>query len=131
MLAVDTNVLVRLLTPDDSRQAARAASLLHSEEIWVAKTVLLETEWVLRSLYDFGPESVVAALRGLSGLVNIHLEDPLAVAKALDWSSRGLEFADALHVASAGEAKRFTTFDGKFSRAARRLGSIEVEIVAP
>ena len=130
MLAVDTNVLVRFFTRDDSRQAARAASLMRSGEVWVAKTVLLETEWVLRSLCGFAPESVIAALRGLGGLSNIHLEDPLAVAKALDWFSHSLEFTDALHLASSGEAERFATFDGKFSRAAKRLSSVEVEVVA-
>ena len=130
MLGGDTNVLVRFFTRDDSKQAARAASLLRSDDIWVAKTVFLETEWVLRSLYGFAPEDVITALRGLSGLINIHVEDPFAIAKALDWFSGGLEFADALHLASRSEAKRFMTFDEKFSRTAKRLGSIDVEIVA-
>lgn len=53
MIAVDTNVLVRLLTADDPKQLAAARSLFASDPIWVAKTVLLETGWVLRSLYGF------------------------------------------------------------------------------
>ena len=44
MIAVDTNVLIRLITRDDPRQAARAASLMQTEEVWIGKTVLLETE---------------------------------------------------------------------------------------
>jgi len=55
MIAVDTNVLVRFLVRDDAKQAARAAALIQANEIWVCKTVLLETEWVLRSLYGFPP----------------------------------------------------------------------------
>ena len=53
MIAVDTNVLVRLLTGDDLKQAAAARSLFAAGPIWIAKTVLLETAWVLRSLYGF------------------------------------------------------------------------------
>ncbi len=126
MIAVDTNVLVRFLVRDDAKQAARAASLIRGDEIWASKTVLLETEWVLRSLYGFSPETVARALRGLAGLRTVFLEDELAVAKALDWSSQGLDFADALHLASAGKAKRFATFDRKLAKQAKRLTALEI-----
>lgn len=126
MIAVDTNVLVRFLVRDDAKQAARAASLIRGHEIWASKTVLLETEWVLRSLYGFSPETVARALRRLAGLRTVFLEDELAVAKALDWSSQGLDFADALHLASAGNARRFATFDRKLTKQAKRLTALEI-----
>jgi predicted nucleic-acid-binding protein len=125
MIAVDTNVLVRFLVRDNPRQAARAAALIRTNEIWVSKTVLLETEWVLRSLYGFSPESLVGALRALAGLPTMFLEDEVAVAKALDWFKEGLDFADALHLASAGNAKEFATFDQKLARQARRTTTLE------
>jgi len=125
MIAVDTNVLVRFLVRDDARQAARAAALIRANEIWVCKTVLLETEGVLRSLYGFSPESLAGALRSLAGLRTVFLEDELAVAKALDWLQEGLDFADALHLASAGNARRFATFDRKLARQARRTTALE------
>ncbi len=53
MTAVDTNIVVRLLTGDDARQAAQAAALFRSEDIWLSKSVILETEWVLRSSVPF------------------------------------------------------------------------------
>jgi predicted nucleic-acid-binding protein len=127
MIAVDTNVLVRFLVRDDAAQAARAAALIQANEIWVPKTVLLETEWVLRSLYGFSPESMAGALRALAGLRTMFLEDERAVAKALEWFKDGLDFADALHLASAGDAKQFATFDRKLAKQARRtttLGTI-------
>jgi predicted nucleic-acid-binding protein len=102
MVAVDTNVLVRFLVRDDAKQAARAASLMRGNEIWISKTVLLETEWVLRSLYVFSTPSLVLALRALAGLQNVLLEDELAVARALDWFGDGMDLADALHLASCG-----------------------------
>jgi len=116
MIAVDTNVLVRFLVRDNAKQAARAAELIRGNEIWISKTVLLETEWVLRSLYGFSPERLAGALRALAGLGTIFLEDEAAVAKALDWFKEGLDFADALHLASAGNATRFATFDRKLAR---------------
>lgn len=48
MIAVDTNVLVRIVTRDDKGQARRAVRALRGKQLFVAKTVLLETEWVLR-----------------------------------------------------------------------------------
>jgi len=125
MIAVDTNVLVRFLVRDDAKQAARAAELIRGNEIWVSKTVLLETEWVLRSLYGFSPESLAGALRALVGLGTIFLEDEVAVAKALDWFKEGLDFADALHLASAGTSKQFATFDRKVARQASRTTTVE------
>ena len=54
MIAIDTNLLVRLLTNDEPQQAARAIQLFKSgAEIFIGKTVLLETAWVLRSVYEF------------------------------------------------------------------------------
>ena len=122
MVAVDTNVLVRLLTGDDPRQAARAEALFRAEEIWVAKTVLLETEWVLRALYRFRAEEVGRALQRLAGLPNVQLEGAAAVARALEWQVQGLDFADALHLASRGGAEAFVSFDRDLVRQARRAG---------
>ena len=64
MLAVDTNVLVRFLARDDTGQTARADHLLRVNRIWIPKTVLLETEWVLRNSYAFdriGSQRIFAA----------------------------------------------------------------------
>jgi predicted nucleic-acid-binding protein len=125
MIAVDTNVVVRFLVRDDAKQAARAAELIRGNEIWVSKTVLLETEWVLRSLYRFSPQSLAEALRALAGLERVFLEDETAVAKALEWFREGLDFADALHLASAGNASQFATFDRKLARQASRMTTLE------
>ena len=47
MVAVDTNVLVRLLTGDEPAQSARARAIFERETVLLAKTVILESEWVL------------------------------------------------------------------------------------
>ena len=126
MLAVDTNVVVRLVTNDNPAQAKRAAAAFASGDIFVAKSVLLETEWVLRFSYRLDRESILRGLRGILGLPNLTAEDGLRVAQALIWYEAGLDFADALHLASSSEAQRFGTLDNALVKRARRLSSIEV-----
>jgi predicted nucleic-acid-binding protein len=126
MIAVDTNILVRFLVRDNPTQAGRAAALVRANEIWVSKTVLLETEWVLRSLYGFPPERLAGALRAVAGLPTMFLEDEVAVAKALHWFKEGLDFADALHLASAGNATQFATFDRKLAKQVSRTTTLEI-----
>ena len=129
MVAVDTNVVVRFLTHDHPRQAARAEALFRTEEIWLAKTVLLETEWVLRSLYSFSGQRVNVALRALAGLPNVRVEDPAGVTNALEWWRRGLDFADALHLAGRPDGARFVSFDTKFVKRALQTGMGGVELL--
>ncbi len=120
MIAVDTNVLVRLLTCDDPKQAMAARAVLLRDSIWVAKTVLLETAWVLGSLYNFDDAAVVDALTKFLGLENVKAEDEPAVAAALALTAHGVEFADALHLASRPPGASFVTFDKAFVRCAKR-----------
>lgn len=122
MRAADTNRVVRYITRDDPRQAAIAGRIIGAESIWLAKTVLLESEWVLRGVYGFAEADVLTALRALMGLPNVQVEDAEAVAAALAWSQSGMDFADALHAASAGPAKRFVTFDADLVKKGRKLG---------
>src|SRR5882672_5583907 len=126
MIAVGTNVVVRLLTGDDPKQAAAARSLFASEPIWIAKTVLLETGWVLRSLYGFKESAIRDAFTRLLGLKNVRAEDELSVAAALLLTVHGIEFADAMHLSSRPPGAAFVSFDQSFIRRARRAGATDV-----
>lgn len=126
MIAVDTNVLVRLLTGDDPRQAATARSLFAREPIWIAKTVLLETGWVLRSLYGFEESAIRDAFTKLLGLKNVHAEDESSVAAALALTAHGIELADAMHLRSRPPGAVFVSFDKSFVQRARRVGVSDV-----
>ena len=121
MIAVDTNVLVRYLAEDEENQADRAEGVLLSGAVLLPKTVLLETAWVLRGAYGLAGADIAAGLRRLLGLAGVTAEDEPAVERALDWYGRGLDFADALHLASSGSAKRFATFDRTLIRRAKAL----------
>jgi predicted nucleic-acid-binding protein len=129
MIAVDTNVIVRLLTQDNSEQAAYATSLFAANQIWIAKTVLLEVSWVLTSVYKYRFESVHEALENLIGLPNVQMEDEYSVASALELSAKDVDFADALHLASKPQGVRFTSFDQTFVRGAQKAGAADAVIL--
>ena len=120
MIAVDTNVLVRLLTGDEPRQEAAARALFAAGPIWIAKTVFLETGWVLRSLYGFEESAIRGAFTKLLGLKNVHVEDESSLAAALALTAHGIELADAIHLTSRPPGARFVSFDRAFVQRARR-----------
>jgi predicted nucleic-acid-binding protein len=130
MIAVDTNVLVRLLTGDDPEQEAIAHSLFASESVWIAKTVLLEASWVLRSLYGFDEAAICKVFLKLLGLRNVYAEDESSVAAALALVAEGVEFADALHFASRPQGAKFCSFDKVFIRNAKRAGAQDLADVS-
>lgn len=126
MRAIDTNVVVRFLTGDDPAQHERAGKLIGAGGIFIATTVLLEAEWVLRGAYGFPAARIVEALRGLAGLPGVTLEDAALAAQAFDWAEQGIDFADALHLGRAGACAAFLSFDRKLAKAAGRAGAVKV-----
>lgn len=118
MIAVDTNVLVRLLVQDDEVQAAKAEQLFNDNQIFIADTVLLETEWVLRFAYKLSADDIHLGLSQLLGLDNVVVRDQEAIQKALNWFHTGLDFADAWHLAQSQQCKGFATFDVKLIKKA-------------
>jgi predicted nucleic acid-binding protein len=121
MLAIDTNLIVRYLTGDQPQQSRKAKALIDSEAVFICKTVLLETEWVLRSVFGFRPTEIAKALTDFVGLPNVTLEDAAIIATALDSMVGGMYFADALHLASAQESDAFVTFDRGLAKRAKKL----------
>lgn len=126
MKALDTNILARHFVDDPADpQAARqraAATAALQQPCWVPVTVLLEFEWVLRGFYGFGPKAVSTVLRTLAGFGHVSLEDRAAVLAAIEAHARGLDFADALHLARSGKARALLTFDRKLASRSRRSG---------
>jgi predicted nucleic acid-binding protein len=129
MLAVDTNIIVRYLAGDQQQQSRKAKALIDSDPIFVCKTVLLETEWVLRSVYGFTPIQIAKALTDFAGLPSVTLEDAATVAKALDWMAAGMDFADAIHLANAKGSDAFATFDRRLAKTAKKLSDVAVRVL--
>ena len=128
MVAVDTNVLVRLLTNDHAAQAARAAAVFRAGPVFVPKSVLLETEWVLRYAYRLPTAAIARAFLALLGLPTVRVEDVPAVHPAIRMLEFGIDFADALHLSSSAGAERFVTFDVKLVKRARNVAPVPVAL---
>jgi predicted nucleic-acid-binding protein len=131
---LDTNVLARFFIDDaDDAQAAKqrpAAIAALSERAFVSVTVLMEFEWVMRGFYDLPLRDMVRVFRALAGIEHISIEDRAAVMAALDGFEKGLDFADALHVARSARASAFVTFDQRLAKRAKGLAlSPSVELL--
>lgn len=121
MIALDTNVLVRLVTGDDAAQARRIAARIDSgDAFFVPLTVALELEWVLRGAYALAPDRIVAAFEALLSIRNLRFADDQLLTRALNQFRMGLDFADALHLEAAHNCSAMLSFDNKLrNRAAR------------
>lgn len=128
MIAIDTNILVRLIAQDDAAQAERAAALFERSPIFVSKTVLLETAWVLRFSYTLPQKLILIALKTTAGLPQVTVEDSAAVARAFALVEAGMDFADALHLASSRGAAGFATFDQRMKKRADAAGARECSV---
>ena len=128
MRAVDTNVVVRYLTGDDPGQAARAKAAIDAGNVFVSTTVLLESAWVLRSVYGLAGEEAAAALRAFSGLPGVSVESPDLIAEALGRAETGMDIADALHLGAAARCEALLTFDRRFIELA---GDAPVRVTEP
>ncbi|MBI2378556.1 MAG: type II toxin-antitoxin system VapC family toxin [Deltaproteobacteria bacterium] len=130
MIALDTNVLVRVVTNDDPRQAALAVEMMKANRLWLSKTVILEVAWVLSYAYDLERAAVIETIKKLGGLANVVVEDLAAVLQGLVWAEAGMDFADALHLAASRECSEFVTFDKSLVTKAKKVtGPTEVRLL--
>lgn len=125
MIAVDTNVLVRYFTEDDTAQAAISQVLMrHGDGVFISKTVILELEWVLRGAFKLPKAAIAQALSSLFGLPNVTLESPSHIVQAMQNFAEGMDFADALHLASMQADEGLYTFDKKFATLGKPHGVV-------
>lgn len=119
MRAVDTNVLVRLLTRDDPRQLAAAEAFVQMGA-WVSHLVLMEAVWVLVSVYDVKPEQIATAVEMLLDHQQIVVQDADVVKTAVSQyrDHPKLGFSDCLILAVAHRAGHtpLGTFDRGLSK---------------
>ena len=114
MRAVDTNVLVRLVTRDDRKQAAAAESFI-SKGAWVSTLVLVEGTRVLAAVYELTPPEIATAVEMLLHHKDLTIQDADTVAAALEHSRQrpALGFSDCLMLEVARKAGHLPlgTFD--------------------
>ena len=114
MRAVDTNVLVRLLTRDDPKQVALADAFIE-QGAWVSVLALAEATWVLAVVYERNAAQVALAVEMLLNHQHLTLQEPEAVTATLETFRRRptLGFSDCLLVELARRAGHLPlgTFD--------------------
>lgn len=122
MKAVDTNVLARFFIDDaddaESVKQRPAATAAMSAKVYVPSTVILEFEWVMRGFYALPRKDIERVFEALCGLENVQIENRSSVLAALNGYQRGLDFADALHLASADSCTAFLSFDLRLKKIA-------------
>lgn len=121
MRAIDTNVLVGIITRDDTRQAVAADSFVE-RGAWVSILALAEASWVLDTAYELTAADLATAIDMLRNHKDLTIQDPEMVAAALDLFRQrpGLGFSDCLMLELARKAGHLPlgTFD-------RDLGKVE------
>jgi predicted nucleic-acid-binding protein len=119
MRAIDTNILVRLLTRDDVKQVAAAESFV-ARGAWVSHLVLAEAMWVLESVYELDADRRATAVEMLLNHTSLTLQDPEVVTAALRHFRRkpSLGFSDCLVLEIARKAGQLPlgTFDRDLAR---------------
>ena len=124
MKALDTNILVRFLVSDEPRQAQLVYRLFKNaekknERFFVSLLVVLETLWVLDSVYEYTPAEIVEALKGLLALRVLDFESASVLREWLETTqtTKG-DLSDLLigHVAQNKGCSSVLTFDKKASR---------------
>ena len=122
MKALDTNVLVRLLLADDAAQLAQVKKLLSQAQQFTAPvTVMQELVWVLEA-HDYSAAQVQHGMGLLLSLPNFKPAHLAELQLALEWYGKGMDFADALHLALRGESSQLLTFDKSFAKFAKKQG---------
>ena len=115
MTALDTNVLVRYLAQDDDAQVQKILHMLDRKRasFFVCDLVLAETDWVLRSLYDWTGREVADAFARLTTIHNLAFENETRLRSSLKALREGADLADELIVRTCRDkgAKTFATFD--------------------
>ena len=124
MRAVDTNVLVRLVTRDDKQQVAAAEAFVR-DGAWVSHLVLVETMWVLESVYDISPKGIATAIEMLLSHEALTLQDADVVEAALTQFRRkpALGFSDCMVLEVARKAGHLPL--GTFDRGLAKLNGAQ------
>ena len=123
MISLDTNALVRMLVADDRDQCRAVQEVImlvedSSKQILLLSEVLMETIWVLESIYQCTRDEIVAFLQQLIITPTFTLADPEVIRRVVHQYQRGGDFADLIIVAKSKEKriKKFFSFDKKLQK---------------
>lgn len=123
MISLDTSILVRYVTKDHPRLSPLALEIIANNACFVSKAALMEMVFTLESVYRKSREEIVTALRTIFGLTTVRIESQGASAHAISCYADGMDFGDAMILASSAGADKVATFDRDFQRRASRIAA--------
>jgi predicted nucleic-acid-binding protein len=131
LIAIDTNILLRLILDDEPSQGKAARKLLATSKLFVPITVAMETEWVLRAAYGLSRSQIADAIESIVNMENMEFE----ISTALLWSVAryrdGADFADMIHIIASKEKEMdaFATFDKRLEKQAILECPIKIQTI--
>jgi predicted nucleic-acid-binding protein len=130
VIGLDTNVLVRYITQDDTPQAAQATLLIESLDTaspgFVTLVTVVELNWVLESSYNFTRQQFVEVMQTLLTVDTLKLGSAAVVASAVRmYAASKADFSDCLieRLSASAGCERTMTFD---KAAAKMAGMVLV-----
>jgi len=120
MIALDTNAIIRVLIADDKIQAITVQDVIRDAElngrrILILSEVVIETIWVLESVYQCDNQEISMMVENLLSAPTFFLPDATVIRRALKQYKKEGDFADRLIVAQAKhhKARKLFSFDRK------------------
>lgn len=127
MKAADTNIIVRAITGDDPKQTPLALAVI-AAGILLPLTVIMETEWVLRSWFRYKRADIAASLLDMIDSATVTTPDETAIRWALARYAAGADLADMLHLTQSRRADAFLTFDQALAHEAGDAPPVAIEL---
>jgi predicted nucleic-acid-binding protein len=113
--AIDTNVLVRLVTKDDESQFKKARAFVEKHQpVLVTQLSVLELVWVLMSRYNLNKERTCQVVQALLEMRELNIQAPAILEAALNtWMKSKADFADCfiLETVMGASESPLGTFD--------------------
>lgn len=128
MIAIDTNVAIRIITADDPYQNKLALAVVQ-RSAFVSSGVWMEIEWVLRSFYRWSRAEIAGALRSFLLMSCVTAANAEAVHWAIDRYGEGADWADMIHLIDAAGRDAFVTFDRDLKSKAGSLTPVAIELL--
>ena len=131
MIGIDSNILVRYITQDDSKQATRAEKLLTSKcskdaPGFINRIVLCELAWVLEKAYHYSREQIVNTFEQLFTTTELEIDGgDEAWAALADFKEKNIDFSDAY----IGYLNKAVGCEGTYTldqQAAKRMDTFEL-----
>ncbi len=123
MISVDTSVLLRYVIKDHARLSPLALAIITDNACFVSKAALMEMVFTLESVYRKSRDEIVTALRTIFGLTTVTVESQSVTAHAITWYAGGMDFGDAMILASSAGLDKVATFDRDFQRLGVKIGA--------